>query len=92
MVDVIIPVTGVVNKQLLEESVCHLALQLCHLLGQLSLEGLRKAGEQTGRLLLLNVLFVFHLQGRHVCLFVDRSSAGLSERNCLEGVQFFFFF
>lgn len=42
--------------------VCHLALQLRHLLGQLSLEGLRKAGEQTGGL--LHVLFVPHLQGQ----------------------------
>ena len=40
---------------------CHLTLELRHLLGQLGLEGLRKAGEQTGSL--LQVLSVPHLQG-----------------------------
>lgn len=43
---------------------CHLALELRHLLGQLGLEGLREAAEQTGRQLLLHVLLVLHLQGR----------------------------
>lgn len=47
----------------------HLALQLRHLLGQLGLEGLREAAEQTGRQLPLHVLLVLHLQGRQ-CLSV----------------------
>lgn len=41
----------------------HLTLELRHLLGQLRLEGLREAGEQSGPQLLLPVLFVLHLQG-----------------------------
>lgn len=51
-------------------SVCHLTLQLRHVFGQLSLEGLRKAGEQSGRQLLLPVLFVLHLQGQQNCFYV----------------------
>lgn len=41
----------------------HLTLELRHLLGQLRLEGLREAGEQSGAQLLLPLLFVLHLQG-----------------------------
>lgn len=51
-------------------SVCHLTLQLRHVFGQLSQEGLRKAGEQSGRQLLLPVLFVLHLQGQQNCFYV----------------------
>lgn len=41
----------------------HLTLERRHLLGPLSLQGSRQAGEQTGRQLLLHLLFVLHLQG-----------------------------
>lgn len=44
-----------------------LTLELRHLLGQLSLERLRKAGEQSRRQILLHVLFVLHLQGGAEC-------------------------
>lgn len=51
-------------------SVCHLTLQLRHVSGPLSLQGLRKAGEQSGRQLLLPVLFVLHLQDQQNCFYV----------------------
>lgn len=59
---------------------CHLALELRHLLGQLGLEGLREAAEQTGRQLLLHVLLVLHLQGRQR---LSESSCGRRKRHFL---------
>lgn len=41
----------------------HLTLELRHLFGQVCLEGLREAGEQSGPQLLLPLLLVLHLQG-----------------------------